>query len=132
MNVKLLQDIKAHIVAEPDAFRMDVWSCGTAHCIAGWAVRLNDLKIEDLSLAVQDQRVNDRPVNQVAAELLDLTEWKANALFNVSEWPEEQREAYDDIGDSDPNARAKRAALAAEVIDLAIANDFDGFASPGF
>lgn len=44
--VPVVDDLDAKILAqvesEPDTFDMDVWhsSCGTAHCLAGWAVHL--------------------------------------------------------------------------------------------
>lgn len=121
MNIKLLQQIKTAILAEPDAFRMDTWSCGTAHCIAGWALHLNALKIADVSLPAHQQLLVDgRTPDAVADELLGIDE--DAGLFNVSDWPWSFQTRYEAA-----MSRAERAAIAAEVIDAFIVND--GFGS---
>ena len=118
MNKKLLRDIKAHILAEPDAFRMDTYSCGTAHCIAGWAVHLHGMTVSNTDSAPSLQRVNGRPVGDVAAELLEITPSEAVGLFNIEDWPEHFVDAYDRVSDEhSAHPRAERAAVAASLID---------------
>lgn len=136
MNIELLEQIKARILAEPDAFRMDTWSCGTAHCIAGWALVLNNLSIANPDDHAVNQRLTDgrRPI-AVAATLLGLDggeegEWdetEAVRLFCTYAWPErfEDRydESYDDGPDDLPSRRRARAEIAAERIDHFIATN---------
>lgn len=144
MNIELLRKIKAEIVAEPDAFRMDVWTCGTAHCIAGWAIQLSGLMFDPV---IEEERpadtVGGRSAMDVAAELLHISDDEAMALFLVSGWPDDTSAAYDAIPDELPDARQRRAAIAADLIDAAITSgsidwvrepddDHDDFDDVGF
>lgn len=129
MNVELLQQIKAHILAEPDAFRMDTWSCGTAHCIAGWALRLtNDPVVNPNAEAWEQRTLSEREPGEKAAEILgvsteddgdmdeddffDETTSEAKRLFHVNQWPAEFERRYELA-----NGRTERAITAAERID---------------
>lgn len=112
MNVALLKKIKARILAKPNAFRMDRWSCGTAHCIAGWACVLNGVKPTKLYVGAADRSVtpDGTYVETRAADLLGLESadlgGNAERLFYEYEWPARFR--------SDPTVgrklKAKRAA----------------------
>lgn len=119
MNIELLQQIKARILAEPDAFRMDTWSCGTAHCIAGWACALNGLTVKNPREHATAQTLTDgRYPGDVGAKLLGVRTPIADRLFMVSAWPKQFALAYLDTA-----SRAERAQIAAERIDHFIATN---------
>lgn len=125
MNIELLQEIKARILAEPDSFRMDTWTCGTAHCIAGWAVLLSGLTIANPDAETFAQRLTDgRTPDMAATQVLDIPadpdDWDSPAerLFHVGDWPAEFEEAYEDAG-----SRSERAQIAANRIDRFIDTD---------
>jgi hypothetical protein len=125
MNVPLLLEIKAHILAEPDKFRMDTWTCGTAHCIAGWALELRGFKIVNPTAwaAMQTVEGGGSP-GHVAARLLDLQseddygEMSSDRLFIDDYWPEDFAERY-----GNAESRQERAIIAAERIDHFIATN---------
>lgn len=119
LNVKLLRRIKRHILTEPrrlvmadvkvkgkpgDRFKSDnggtqiLPDCGTAACIAGWA------------LMISGKRVIEGSANLYrAAKLLSLPEdFRSNNLFIVEYWPHRLRRRYLDA--DAPEARAKIAA----------------------
>jgi hypothetical protein len=137
VNVELLQQIKARILAEPDAFRMDTWSCGTAHCIAGWACALvGDPVVVTDALPAFQLTVSGRYPADVASEALGLGKYlrdyvcPADSLFLDEAWPPEFAYAYDDaLCDDDgaplntSDARRKRAEIAADRIDHFIATN---------
>lgn len=50
MNIRLLRRIQEKILAEPENFNMRTWTCGTAHCIGGWACVLSGKVEEDTSV----------------------------------------------------------------------------------
>lgn len=135
MNVELLQQIKAHILADPDAFRMDTWSCGTAHCIAGWALILTNDPVVNPNAEPWEQRtLCERDPGEKAAEILgisteddgdedqddfyDDTTSEAKRLFHVNQWPDDFESRYE-LSDS----RIARAITAAERIDHFIATN---------
>ena len=119
MNVELLQQVKAHILAEPDAFRMDTWSCGTAHCIAGWALLLNDIPIKNpREHALVQETISDENPSSVARELLGLGFRQAQNLFFISAWPDAFSEQF-----AATKSRGERAQIAAKRIDHFIATN---------
>ncbi len=101
MNVDLLLKIKAAILADPDSFRMDTWTCGTAHCIAGWACVLSDQPITG---------------GAAATRVLAIDRYQGDGLFHVGCWPAPIAARYAATDD-----RRERAAIAAERIDSFIA-----------
>jgi hypothetical protein len=115
MNVELLQQVKQAILAEPDKFRMDRWSCGTAHCIAGWACLLRDIPIVEGDFTTET--VSGEYPGLVASKLLDLRGRAADKLFYTFGWPSRFRAPY--LGAT----RRERAEIAAERIDHFIATD---------
>jgi hypothetical protein len=118
MNTELLQRIKASILAEPDTFRMDTWSCGTAHCIAGWACVLAGQRVVNPEAFAVSQRLeNGELPNEFAQKVLKLPGDGMN-LFDVVCWPTEFEERYNEA-----QTRRERAAVAAERIDAYIAAD---------
>lgn len=132
MNVELLQQIKARILAEPDAFRMDTWSCGTAHCIAGWACALVGDPVDATahSLPMYQTTASGRYPPEVAAEALELGPYVrddiclSDSLFMDSEWPDEFLDAFVEVEDiHTPEARRQRAEIAAARIDHFIATN---------
>lgn len=87
MNTELLEKIAAQIEETPDLYRQHVWAlnteCGTAHCIAGWAVRLG------LGDEVADRRMEAESVgaaagswSRSAGEVLGLDSIDSSLLFN--------------------------------------------------
>jgi hypothetical protein len=121
VNIALLEDIKAHILAEPDAFRMDTWTCGTAHCIAGWALVLTGNKVvnPDSNPGVQHTKDGRYP-SDVACEVLGLirSNDEDGRLFFEYNWPGDLPDRYDAA-----DTRSERAQIAAERIDLFIATN---------
>lgn len=101
MNVRLLRRIQKRILAEPLQFQMGHWftargdwsdfidghapemipNCGTAACIAGWAVTL------DLHKKPSEVEVNS--IEPRARRLLKLTLEQALRLFIINQWPQE-------------------------------------------
>jgi hypothetical protein len=116
MNVELLQQVKQVILADPDSFRMDTWTCGTAHCIAGWALLLRDIPIVGGPSLSKQRTVSDEHPGDVAAELLGLSDDEQLSLFNCYHWPVEFHARYRESPD-----RRARAQVAAERIDHFIA-----------
>ena len=87
MNVRLLRKVQRAIVANPEEYDQSSY-CGTACCIAGWAVRLND-KISSL---------NGRWPGEVSAEAksllkLDTDQYERLCAF-ASGWPDKYAVAY--------------------------------------
>jgi len=120
MNTRLLRRIQRAILARPDQFEMDWWfqrtlrlggkaipasGCGTAACIAGWAIVLSQtkrLKHGDV------QRADVRHTGSycdTGKRLLKLDELQTELLFAVSAWPYRFLESYDSA--PTPLARAK-------------------------
>lgn len=109
MNVKLLRQVKRHILEKPKRLNMGYWSmsakrmvregritkevepaCGTVGCIAGWAVILTKTgkRTDFLATMKRIRGHNSEVVMQpLAKELLDLSEYSANRLFLTSNWP---------------------------------------------
>lgn len=121
MNVQLLREIQVEILAKPDAFRMDVWTCGTAHCIAGWALHLTGQRIADMRAPTALQTTEDgRLVQHAACDALQIDEDEGGVLFNTCKWPDYFRNELED-DDGDPiSDRQKLAKVAAERIDFFI------------
>lgn len=115
MNVKLLRDVKEAILHDPDSFRMDQWSWGTAHCIAGWALLLRDIPVEFV-YSQGHMTVSGEWPGDVAKELLELSGRQPLRLFHVQNWPTSFRDRYCWADD-----RRGRAEVAAERIDHFIA-----------
>lgn len=124
MNVKLLQQVKAHILEEPRRFFMSQYvmrdepgalhnldgrrrkmpSCGTAACIGGWAVILT--------------QGLDAPYGfQEGAWAAKISKAQANRLFLIHEWPERFRKAWKKAD------MVTRATIAAKRIDHFIATN---------
>lgn len=94
MNVKLLKRIKARILKEPDHFRMDKWTCGTAYCVGGWACVLSRVKLRvshdygELVKPTNYERLSSQhEVFVRAKKLLGLTTKQAERLFVEEQWP---------------------------------------------
>ena len=114
MNVALLREVKAHILADPDSFRMDQWSCGTAHCIAGWALLLSGVPIDvEAGLTVSDEFPSI-----VAREVLQIDGKQGHRLFHEPAWPIDFFERH-----FNARTRRKRAEIAAKRIDHFIATE---------
>lgn len=101
MNIKLLNEVKRAILAHPTQVNMDSWfnsfgprsvkpkGCGTAGCIAGWALYL-DAKKKNKPLTLQDvwahwNRTREYE-SRAASCLLELDNWER--LFLIDEWPD--------------------------------------------
>lgn len=127
LNVKLLREIQKHILSHPKTFLMHTYiyrkeyegstfeddagkyikfeSCGTAGCIAGWAVLLREKK-NDVKL------INSEEIRRKAIQLLGIENDSAYNLFGICGWGEELAQAYDEA----PSAQC-RAIVAAKAID---------------
>lgn len=123
LNVKLLRRIQKHILEEPKRLQMrylflrqrnsrtfcaDVSGqpfapCGTAACIAGWAMLLSGIRPYDIDAGTDNQ--NDAAI---AERLLGLPEDFWPRLFVESSWPKPFRAGYRTA--KSPKQRAKVAA----------------------
>ena len=89
VNVKLFKRIRAHILQEPLRFYMGYWfslvnnrwdlkpACGTAACLAGWAVLLSG------GSSRSTYNIEER-----AAKLLGLSPGMSAQLFYRLHWPQ--------------------------------------------
>lgn len=109
MNIKLLEQIKAKILAKPLNFDMERWgaeSCLSAHCIGGWAIVLSDCC-----------PVSFESVSSLAAILLELNDGEESRLFYLDEWPEYYENQYHNSDSRRPSQ------VAADRIDHFIATE---------
>jgi len=96
LNVKLLNRIKKHIIAEPKRYNQNIWgrqvigedapACGTQGCIAGWAVFLSFPKSRWHEFIHKFAPSRAREVYEISRRariLLGLTRKEADSLF---EW----------------------------------------------
>lgn len=106
MNVKLLREIKQQILKEPKLYDQDHVTvrkeCGTAHCIAGWAMMLS------------------RSISSFPGASLDITTEQysrlaGRAMMGTCDWPKKYAEAYKKA--RTPQGRAR---VAAQRIDCFI------------
>lgn len=133
MNVKLLQAIKKHILAEPKRLDMGNWgfkrdkandgpACGTVGCIAGWAVLLTHPSLigrkEDFTPAKLKKFSNAMGnAEEDAPGLLKINIGTADRLFYVDRWPEPFRQDYLDA-ESGGDRKAMAKATAARIDSL--------------
>jgi hypothetical protein len=111
VNVPLLRQVQAAILAKPDAFDMSGW-CGSTSCIAGHAAAIAGwLLPKGDPFSVAGWRVDVKPAAEVGRpevvhvvgfvgpepfiRVLDLTEAQAERLFHAVSWPREFEDAYD-------------------------------------
>lgn len=99
VNIKRLREIKKQILAEPSQFDMTVYfsakptsTCGTASCIAGWALWLYAKNFQkSLKINVLGHLYSDYPEHisfkNLAAKLLGLTYLQAERIFFSNQWP---------------------------------------------
>ena len=105
MNVPLLIPIKEKILTEPENFQMPDWECGTAYCIAGWAVKLSGQE----KLIERNKEGLALNYSIVAKDVLGLNTANYWDLFDASHWYR-LGVAYDH--DDSPEERANAGALA--------------------
>lgn len=94
MNVKLLKQIRKAILNQPRQFDMRGWfvtsantpNCGTAACIAGWAIALsNNMN----PLAAEDYAYNtSQTIPILARKLLQMPLGRSDIIFHSYLWPE--------------------------------------------
>lgn len=116
INIPLLRKIQKQILKEPKQFDMTNWftqteskmrksgdrffteisqhsripNCGTAACIAGWAVAINNrLNPDQASAWASSEHKNGLYFVGYAAELLGLDDDQGDRLFYEGNWPEE-------------------------------------------
>lgn len=95
LNVKLLRQIQRRIKQEPRQFLMHSYfwvapripNCGTAACIAGWAVTLTRTKSHKPADAVLKRNAGLLDVWDVAQKELGMTDGLSETLFNEESWP---------------------------------------------
>jgi hypothetical protein len=108
-NIKLLKQVRDAILKYPDQFEMRTWfsnlnevempasRCGTAACIAGWAVTLDNKDFKGKpSLACDWIDDDDRDVGVLglAQKVLGITKKQAINLFLDENWPRKFRNEY--------------------------------------
>lgn len=128
MNRDLLNRIKTKIAHEPETFNMDSWhqrdTCGTAHCICGWAQTFSGISSEGSDYQ------NEASFNiKLGALLLGITEEQANLLFFATYWPEAFKNSFiatsldDDASEAAKiEARKERAAITVDRINFFMDN----------
>lgn len=120
MNIPLLREVQAHILAHPEELDMRTWTgaCGTTACICGHAALLSgkspsDIEgLEDVNLSDTRRSTLAYAFGHLGARALDID--INSRLFHHDEWPADLFEAYVQ-GDARGKAQA-----AAEAIDLYI------------
>lgn len=124
MNIALLSDIKANILAVPESFRMESWftrdddaPCGTAGCIAGHALAIHE-SAKTLKEAAYSAHRRDLSISYQAAEILGLKQDQRWRLFDTFHWPTEFCRRYDSA--TNPLERAQ---ATADRIDRFIATE---------
>ena len=103
MNIQILNEIKKKIKEEPYQFEMSEWfttlleckdskpvpNCGTAACIAGWAISIHN-KVnprEAYRIAIRSSMSQ----RTQACEILDINLEQGERLFMTYNWPEKFR-----------------------------------------
>jgi hypothetical protein len=119
MNKELLLKVKEQILREPRQFQMDAFftardadtpNCGTAACIAGWAIAIH--------LAKQPSRARRELVGDYATYASEILGHNADRLFYLDEWPDHLYERWLKSESTDECAQ-----IAAEAIDDFIAHN---------
>ena len=89
MNDPLLKQIAQAVADQPEKLNMSSW-CGTACCIAGWAVILAGEQGE------LDRLRKDNPglVSARAKVLLGIDTEQASSLFHLCCWPDHLHTSY--------------------------------------
>lgn len=111
MNTKLLRRVRAKILRNPKELNMGRFFCGSAACIAGWAICLSDKK------SPRTARAKEHGVIDHKASMLLGISWIDDSakLFFVSHWPRKFSRAYDSA-----RSHTARAKVAAKRIDYFI------------
>lgn len=130
LNVRLLRKIQKHILEEPRRLKMDnavvlkkgsersfmsdfrttqqlFPACGTAACIAGWAVILSGRMTAE-KVDCSDPYSIRREADDVLGACLPIGDWMSNPLFFSGSWPEPFSSDY--RAADTPRKRAKIAA----------------------
>ena len=100
-NVELFDKIAKAIEDEPDRYDQAVYggggSCGTAHCVAGWAAALEGCtpKMDTWCTVVLPDGTVDK-IDSFAQKRLGLDEMDAEALFAAG-WRPETRSVPDEL-----------------------------------
>lgn len=135
VNVKLFNKVKRAILKYPDQFEMSFWfttqlsfddepvsddtanpgRCGTAACMAGWALSLGYKHTSRLN-SVMESTYNNGHVGLDAACLLGISYGQRHALFHIGYWPEPFRMDYS-FAKPTKAGIAKRAKVAVARID---------------
>ncbi len=131
MNIPLLKEIQAAILEEPKRFQMSWWieesnetPCGTAACIAGHAVIINEVRI--LQKTLKDFHVIKKIAHQLiyveenARVLLDISREQSARLFLLDRWPWKYKNRY---ASSDQIGRAQVACARIEFFILTEGKD---------
>lgn len=152
MNTKLLRRIQKQILLKPYQFEMTAWfvdnsrlkekgekvtkayngkpipNCGTAGCIAGWALTLG-LKFKKLRNAIVKFKKSigevytelehdiNKKIADKAQELLKLDTKQANRLFYVDNWPNKFVAGIDKWNAFSALSKEEQAQVASDRID---------------
>lgn len=112
INVELLQRIQGQIRSDPASLYMAEYQCGTACCIAGWALQLSGEEVYGPA-GLPGLR---------AADLLGLDPLQARNLFLVENWPVDLHNRYYAPHGGFVDTLRARAVIACELIDRVIAS----------
>lgn len=138
MNVKLLRKVQKHILEEPRRIDMGLWgaaqspvlgddpryvpACGTAGCIAGWAIILSQPPAARAKLLKHGREIESKAMEReeriektlgrnparTAKALLKITPTMCDILFHEGRWP--MPFAPDWLAAETPRQTAKRVA----------------------
>lgn len=132
MNTELLLKVKAKILAEPKQFFMHEFftdhvvgidtipNCGTAACIAGWAVTIARNENPEETRKYLYQSPNNLCTWLEAQKALDITKEQESKLFYTDNWPSEYDAAYNQAWQDEDFEEAAK--VAANRIDYFIAH----------
>lgn len=111
MNVELLLKVKEAILAHPEEYNQSSF-CGTAFCIAGWAVKIAHPEVFESVNKIDAENL----VYEKARDLLNMGFFDFEEMTDPAGcWPPELREPY-----SRAETAVERAAAGAAAIDYYI------------
>ena len=82
--------------------------CGTAACIAGWAITLAETKTKKPANGAKFYHESESTAHELGIRALDLTHKQADKLFYTQNWPRKFNVAYREAPSSKAAAQAVR------------------------
>lgn len=100
MNVELLRQVQARILAEPNRFFMEDWfaihDCETTCCIAGWGRAIHEQMTEQQMTEFAKNGTMTIRMQSQACAAFGISDRQGDNLFLWTEWPEPFRTQFGD------------------------------------